>query len=150
MSLVSPGSVAPADACNNQPLTQTTSFMQALRIWHAAIASLRSSIAQNACTAVTAAECSITALDAVVAQYGSHPLAQTSELDRLLLSFDEEDADRPQQSPAESPEQASSACCSVARKQHSQPRPVHLPTMSAMPELQQSRCAGAGFLVEYI
>jgi len=148
VSLMLQCSDAPAVACTSCLPIKTTSIMQALRIWHAAIASLRSRIAQNACTAVAAAECGIAALDTVVAQYGSHPLAQTSELDRLLLSFDEEDADRPQQSPAESPEQASNACCSVARKQHSQPRPVHLPAMSAVPELQQSRYAGAGYMVE--
>ena len=83
--------------------------MQALRIWHGAIATLRSRIAQNACTAVAAAECGLAALDAVVAQYGCHPLAQVSELDRLLLSVDEDDAEKPQQSLAESPEQASTA-----------------------------------------
>ena len=77
---------------------------QALRIWHAAIQSLRRSSMDGTLTAIGAAKCGAVALDAVVAEYGSHPLREDSELDRLLLSLDE-DADAPQQSSAASPEQ---------------------------------------------
>ena len=55
-------------------------------------------------TAVSAAQCGAIALDAVVAEYGSHPLRQESELDRLLLSVDNA-AEAPEQSSSASPEQ---------------------------------------------
>ena len=81
--------------------------VQALRIWHAAIASLQSQD-RSALPSVSAAERGTAALDAVVAQYGSHPLTQVSELDRLLLSVDEDDHEEaPRQEYADSPEQAS-------------------------------------------
>lgn len=81
--------------------------VQALRIWHAAIASLRRQSAHGAITAISAAECGAAALEAVVAQYGSHPMTQVSELDRLLLSVcDDDHEEAPPQSCADSPEQA--------------------------------------------
>ena len=78
--------------------------VQALRIWHAAIEALRTSSTDGTLTAVSAAQCGAVALDAVVAECGSHPLKQDSELDRLLSSVDE-DAEALPQSSSASPEQ---------------------------------------------
>ncbi len=98
--------------------------LQALRIWHAAIESLRRSNIDGTLSAVSASQRGAVALDAVVAEYGSHPLRQDSELDRLLLSVDE-DAEEPQQSSAASPEQV----CMSPGIQHEN-RIVHCPAIS--------------------
>ena len=90
-----------------QQLLTATLPSQALRIWHAAIGALRRSSLDGTLTAVSAAQRGAIALDAVVAEYGSHPLRQDSELDRLLLSVDP-DAEAQQQSSATSPEQVCS------------------------------------------